>query len=351
MILRLASTQPRCLAGTHAIRRTLYGHHYCYRWHDNFAGVWVMTSFKELVNDYHKSWEYNDLRDETKVDYDYLIGQVLDTKVEGKSLRHQDVKKLTTKMCKTAYDIWCQRGIHFANKTMAVARVVYNHGLRMEMVSSNPFNSVRRRTPKSRTTLWEKDHVIQLLDFAYSDFSTRNLGLIAHMAYEWCQRVGDMRLLKWSNIDMEHKRVHILQSKRRAEVYLPISDDLYAMLEQQMEDFGFQEYVAPRPNPIRGSYEPYTKYKMSKHGRSLIRAAGLPDTLRLSDLRRTGTTEMVQAGVGIGQIMSVTGHANPQSVKPYIKNTFDAANYALTKRNSRGKSTLDAAQEEDTYYV
>jgi len=310
-----------------------------------------MTSFKNMVGDYYSSYEYNDLRDETKADYQYLLRQVLDTRVEGESLRHVAVNNLTTKMCKTAYDIWCQRGIHFANKTMAVARVVYNHGLRMEMVSSNPFNSVRRRTPKSRNTLWEKDHVVQLLDFAYSDFNTRNLGLIAHMAYEWCQRVGDMRLLKWSNIDMEHKRVHILQSKRRAEVYLPMSDDLHEMLTQQHEDFGFQDYVAPRPYPINGEYLPYTKYKMSRHGRSLIRGAGLPDTLRLSDLRRTGTTEMVQAGVGIGQIMSVTGHANPQSVKPYIKNTYDAANYALTKRNQHGTSTLDAEQEEDIYYV
>ena len=217
----------------------------------------------------------------------------------------------------------------------------------MEIVGSNPFNAVRRRKPQVRSTLWSKDDVVKLLDFAYREFETRNLGLIAQMAYDWCQRVGDMRLLKWDNVDFEHKRVHILQSKRRAEVYLPVSDELLEMLEQQREDFGFQDYIAPRPYAIGGKYEPYTKYKMSKHGRTLIRNAGLPDTLRLSDLRRTGTTEMVQAGVGIGQIMSVTGHANPQSVKPYIKNTYDAANYALTKRTSHGTSTLDAEQEKD----
>ena len=300
-----------------------------------------------MVGDYYSSYEYKELRDETKANYEYIIRQVLDTKIDGQNFGRVDVNKLTSKMCKLAYDEWCERGIHFANKAMAIARVVYNHGLRMEMVSRNPFNAVRRRTPKSRTTLWEKDDIMLLLDTAYSDFSTRNLGLIAQMAYEWCQRVGDMRLLKWDNIDFDEQRVHILQSKRRAEVYLPISDDLMDMLTQQHEDFGFQEYVAPRPNPIDGKYEPYTIFKMSKHGRALIRNAGLPDTLRLSDLRRTGTTEMVQAGVGIGQIMSVTGHANPQSVKPYIKNTYDAANYALTKRSSHGKSTLDAANEGD----
>ena len=306
-----------------------------------------MTSLKEMVDDYYSSYEYNDLRDETKADYKYLISQVLDTRVEGQYLRQVDVKKLTTKICKLAYNIWCDRGIHFANKTMAIARVLYNHGLRMEIVGSNPFNAVRRRKPQVRSTLWSKDDVVKLLDFAYSEFETRNLGLIAQMAYEWCQRVGDMRLLKWDNVDFEHKRVHILQSKRRAEVYLPVSDELLDMLEQQREDFGFQDYIAPRPYAIGGKYEPYTKYKMSKHGRTLIRNAGLPDTLRLSDLRHTGTTEMVQAGVGIGQIMSVTGHANPQSVKPYIKNTYDAANYALTKRTSHGTSTLDAEQEKD----
>ena len=306
-----------------------------------------MTSFREMVGDYYSSYEYKELRDETKANYEYIIRQVLATKIDGQNFGRVDVNKLTSKMCKLAYDEWCERGIHFANKAMAIARVVYNHGLRMEMVTRNPFNAVRRRTPKSRTTLWEKDDIMLLLDTAYSDFSTRNLGLIAQMAYEWCQRVGDMRLLKWDNIDFDEQRVHILQSKRRAEVYLPISDDLMDMLTQQHEDFGFQEYVAPRPNPIDGKYEPYTIFKMSKHGRALIRNAGLPDTLRLSDLRRTGTTEMVQAGVGIGQIMSVTGHANPQSVKPYIKNTYDAANYALTKRSSHGKSTLDAANEGD----
>ena len=310
-----------------------------------------MTNFVDMVSDYKLSHEYKELRAETKSDYEYLLGQITDTKVGGRVFGKMDVNKLTSKTCKQAYDIWCERGIHLANKAMAIARVVFNHGMRMELVSSNPFNAVRRRTPKSRTVLWDREHIVQLLDTAYGDFRTRNIGLIAQMAYEWCQRIGDMRMLRWTSIDFSKKRVHILQSKRRAEVFLPIEDDLFEMLQQQHEEFGFQEFVAPRPYIVNGSYEPYTMYKLSKHGRALIQAAGLPDTLRLSDLRRTGTTEMVQAGVGIGQIMSVTGHANPQSVKPYIKNTFDAANYALTKRKKHGKSTLDAEQEEDTLYV
>mgnify|MGYP006242575735 FL=1 len=58
----------------------------------------------------------------------------------------------------------------------------------------------------------------------------------------------------------------------------------------------------------------------------------LPDELKLMDLRRTGVTEMVDSGVPMGQIMSVTGHTNVQSVKPYLKHTFESAKNALNTR-------------------
>jgi integrase len=156
---------------------------------------------------------------------------------------------------------------------------------------------------------------------------------MVQMAYEWVQRMGDMRTLKWDNIDLEAKRCDLEQSKRRASVTLPISDNLCEMLKEQHDDFGFQEYVAPVVKPQDGVYLPYTKQKLSKVGRKIIRTANLPDNLWLMDLRRTGTTQMNEAGVSMGQIMATTGHANPQSVKPYMNHTFAASTAALETRN------------------
>jgi len=133
--------------------------------------------------------------------------------------------------------------------------------------------------------------------------------------------------------------LNLQQSKRRAIVHLPISEDLLAMLVEQREAYGFQDYVTPYPTAIRGSYEPYSLYKLSKVARKVMNLCGLPDELRISDLRRTGTTEMVEAGVSMGQIMSVTGHANPNSVKPYMKNTYASAENALTTRKKYAIST------------
>ena len=276
----------------------------------------------KLVDNYYSSYDYRNLRDETKSQYKYFINVMLNTKVEGSGLCQQNCDKLTTRVAKHAYNQWCEKGIHMANHIMSVTRIVFNHGLRDGLCVTNPFSNIRRRTTERRKTVWGREDVRKLLDTAYSDFSTRNIGLIAHMAYEWCQRLGDMRLLTWDDIDFESQTVYIEQSKRHADVHLPISDDLFSMLKQQEEDFGFQKYVAPRPYAIQGEYRPYSLQKLPLHGRNLMDAAGLSKELRLADLRRTGVTEMVEAGVGMAQIMSVTGHANPDSVKPYMKNTL-----------------------------
>tara|TARA_S200002703_G_scaffold159248_1_gene172040 strand:- start:1385 stop:2308 length:924 start_codon:yes stop_codon:yes gene_type:complete len=307
----------------------------------------MMSQLTELVDDYYKSYDYRNLRDETKKQYQYFISVMLNTEVDGQFLSTFDYTSLPTRVAKVAYNQWCEKGIHMANHVMSATCIVFNHGLRMEMCVINPFANVRRRTPERRKTVWGRDDIQRFLDAAYSDFSTRNIGLIAHMAYAWCQRLGDMRLLEWESINFDKQTVQIEQSKRKADVHLPIDDDLCDMLKQQEEDFGFQKYVAPRPYAIQGEFRPYSLHKLPTYARRVMDDAGLPQELRLSDLRRTGTTEMVEAGVGMAQIMSVTGHANPSSVKPYMKNTLKSANLALTERRIHATSTSTAAKESE----
>jgi len=144
-----------------------------------------------------------------------------------------------------------------------------------------------------------------------------------------------MRELTWDCIDLADGTLTMTQSKRRAQVKIPIQDDLLTILRQQYDDFGWQKYVAPNIHAKSGNgFKSYSVYTLSHAARRMMQDAGLPQELRISDLRRTATTEMVEAGVGMAQIMSVTGHANPQSVKPYMKNTLTSAKQACTLRNT-----------------
>ena len=292
-----------------------------------------MRTVQQLVDKYYTSNDFSMLRDRTKKDYQYFLGVMCD------SFGDVNFDKLSSKQAKHAYEEWVMRGISFANHICTVSSIVFRYAIDMEYAQINPFASVRRKTSPQRKVVWTEDDVRQFLDTAYGEFQWRSIGLIVHMAYDWCQRLGDMRLLTWDNFDFANRKLSLEQSKRRSQVTLPIEDDLYDMLIHQEQDFGFQQYVVPRTMPVQGQYQPYSIERLSKAGRAVMREAGLSEELRLMDLRRTGTTQMVEAGVSMGQIMSVTGHSNPQSVKPYMKNTYASANNALTTRKAYGKST------------
>jgi len=291
-----------------------------------------MKTINELVDVYYSSNNFSMLRERSQKDYRYFLSVLVEEFGEC------DYQSVTSKQAKHSYEAWVKRGISFANHVCTVASLVYRYAIDMEYTVVNPFASVRRKTPIQRKVVWAEADITNFLDTAYSQFEWRSIGLIVHMAYEWCQRLGDMRMLRWSNIDLENSKLFLEQSKRRAQVTLPIGEDLHEMLTQQEQDFGFQDYVAPRVLAVQGAYHPYSVERLSKVGRLVMREAGLDDTLRLMDLRRTGTTQMVEAGVPMGQIMSVTGYSNPQSVKPYMKNTYASANNALTTRKSYVKN-------------
>jgi len=297
----------------------------------------------DLINFYYLSNDFNMLRDTTKVDYRYFLTIVHQT------IGYRKYKEVTPKVAKQAYEKWIERGISFANHAATCASRVYNYAIQMEHAEQNPFAKIKRKTAKQRKKVWEHKDVIKFLDVAYSEFEYRNVGLIVQMAYEWCQRLGDMRNLTWDNLDLKKQQLTLEQSKRRSEVFLPISDNLNAMLLEQKADFGFQDWVVPHPQPKKGMFNPYTMERLSKVGRRVMRIAKLPEELRLMDLRRTGVTQMVDKGVPLPQIMSVTGHTHVSSVKPYMKHTYDSANNALTMRDVSVQSSVTSNIESDIH--
>ena len=301
-----------------------------------------MVSINDLVQLYYRSNDFDMLRDTTKNDYKYFLGVV------SASVGNEKFTGFTSRKAKWAYEEWVRRGVSFANHVATCASRVFNYAVEMEYAIQNPFTSIKRKPEIKRKVVWKHEDVLKFLDVAYSDFTTRNIGLIIQMTYEWCQRIGDMRTLEWEDIDFDDKVLTLEQSKRRAEVFLPISDDLMSMLHEQHKDFGFQRYVAPHVTPTRGVFYPYAMQRFSKNGRAVMRKAGLSERLRLMDLRRTGVVQMVDKGVPLTNIMAVTGHANVASVKPYLKNTYTSANEALTQRNVSVQSNTVSNIESDT---
>lgn len=291
------------------------------------------ANLDSVVSYYLNSPKFLRLSSKSQKEYEAQLKSVVSTVVEGgKQLGSMKVRYIKLRHISDAYEQWLNVGVRTANMRVACLSAAWNYAMQKEVVDHNPIKLLDRVNNKPRRVKWERDQVKLFLSTAYGDFKWRSIGLIVHMSYEWGQRVGDMRLLKWSNLDLDAQRLDLTQSKRNADVHLPISNNLTKMLLQQREDFGFQQYVAPRTKPQAGSYTPYTLEEVSGLLNQVKEHAGLPDHLTAMDLRRTAITEMLEGGVDMAGIMQVSGHRNPNSVKPYMLNTFSGASKALSAR-------------------
>lgn len=289
---------------------------------------------KKLVSFYERSPRFAALSSKTQYDYSAHLHHACATTVEGnKTLGGLRICEVKVRHISNAYERWLSKGVRTANYRKAALSAAWRYAMQKEVTDRNPINLIDTKPSKPRRTKWTVDQVKTFLDVAYSDWDYRSIGLIVHMAYDWAQRVGDMRMLTWDNINFKDKRMDLTQSKRGADVHLPIGDNLLAVLEIQRQDFGFQPYVAPRVYPRHNVYSPYHTREIYKLINEVKDKANLPHELKAMDLRRTAITEMAEAGVGMTGVMQVSGHSNPQSVKPYLVNTFSGASAALAKRN------------------
>jgi len=283
---------------------------------------------RDVVVEYWGSDAFRKLGSASQKDY-YDCLMVINDDVGSTSM-----KRLSVYLMQRCYKLWLDRGIYRANKIAAIMSILINWSKKNGISMENPMPLIDKIPNPQRTVMWEPEQVNKFLTTAYSEWKWRSIGLIVQMAYEWGQRVGDMRMLTWAAINFDKKRCDLVQSKRGAEVHLPISDTLMHVLKQQHETFGFQVLVAPQVQPSDGSYKPYSKEMLHVHVNAVLEAAELPNYLTAMDMRRTAITEMVEAGVDITQIKQVSGHTNINSLTPYIKHTYTGASEALAQRQA-----------------
>lgn len=289
----------------------------------------------QLVEFYLNSNHFARLTGTTQKQYETHLGYALATRVDGKRLEDYQASSLKAQHTNQAYQQWLQVGIRTANYRKAALSTAWKYCMRFDIIDNDPIRLIKTETDQPRKVKWTRDQVTQFLSTAYSDFRWRSIGLIVHMSYECAQRVGDMRVLTWDKVDLDAQRIDLTQSKRGADVHLPIPEALTAMLQQQKEDFGFQTYVAPKTTPVAGAYVPYPVDQIDDAINEVKDAAGLPKNITAMDLRRTAITEMVEGGADLAQIMQVSGHRSPDSVKPYMVNTYTGAKNALAKRGQK----------------
>ena len=78
--------------------------------------------------------------------------------------------------------------------------------------------------------------------------------------------------------------------------------------------------------------KPYSKDLLVKYFARVRNRAELPKHLQLRDLRRTGATEMAEAGCTEDELRAVTGHQSREILATYVRPTVKLAQSAQNKR-------------------
>ena len=167
---------------------------------------------RDVVVEYWGSDAFRKLSSASQKDY-YDCLMVINDDVGSMSM-----KRLSVSLMQQCYIVWLKRGIYRANKIAAIMSILINWSKKNGISIENPMPLLEKTPNPQRTVMWEPEQVNKFLTTAYSEWKWRSIGLIVQMAYEWGQRVGDMRMLTWAAINFDKKRCDLVQSKRGAEL-------------------------------------------------------------------------------------------------------------------------------------
>jgi integrase len=281
-----------------------------------------------LIAFYKGTNEWSKLKDNTKSLYLLMIRTALDSRIGESKLLFKDylARTITPTHADKLYDIITKQvSRHRAVHTVKVLRKIWFVGKRHSKVQSNPFEKMGLKGLKSRTTLWSPEQVKTFIATA-DDMNKGSVGTLALLCYDLCQRPGDMRQLTWANYD--GNAFEFVQEKTGQRVNIPGSPRLVERLSNLPTNRNEEDPIVICEATKKG----FDRRLYSKWAATIRQEAKLPRELKLSDLRRTGATEMAESGCTEDELRSVTGHQSRDVLSIYVRPTDKLAATGINKR-------------------
>lgn len=283
-----------------------------------------------LISFYKQTNEFKKLTPNSQRLYQLMIKSATELRIGQSNLRfgEMQVKNVSPTHSDKLYmalknDVSEHRAVHVCK----VMRKVWYVGKRHGKVQSNPFERMGLAGLDSRAVLWEPDDVRKVMDVSDKN-GFQSISTLTLLCYDLCQRPGDMRQLQWKHY--KNGVFRFVQEKTGTEVTIPASPRLMQRLDPLIS--ADDDYIVV----CETTGKPYDRFLYMKYFRRLREMAGLSDQLQLRDLRRTGATEMAEAGCTEDELRSVTGHQSRDVLRIYVRPTQKLAAAGIMKRFGNG---------------
>ncbi len=195
---------------------------------------------------------------------------------------------------------------------------VFESALENGIIAKNPTLSIKIRVPEVRQAVLNATEADRLLTEAK---------LVNHRFYPvWAlalftgMRSGEMYALKWSDIDLENKRIYITKAwsnksglghtKNQRNRVVPVSDELMKLL-REIKAKDKEDFVLPR-------IQEWTDGSQADVLRQFCKLIGIT-SIKFHDLRATFITQLLLKGVPLAQVMAIVGHSQLHTTTRYLR--------------------------------
>jgi len=139
-------------------------------------------------------------------------------------------------------------------------------------------------------------------------------------------RHSEILQLRWQNIDTSGRSITVYGSKTDQTRYLPLTDSLFAIITRQKKR---DQFIFNQGGQITPKF--YAMLKRACEAVGIAYGSNVPNGFVLHSARHTFVTRLLQAGVDLATVQSLSGHSDRTMALHYAHATEQSKRDAMSK--------------------
>jgi integrase len=211
-----------------------------------------------------------------------------------------------------------------ANRALGVLRSMIRWGIRLQLCKSDPTSGIRRFPVSSRSRFMNTEEIGRLLKSL--DNAAENIRLFVLIVLATGCRRSEARNIKWSDIDLNHRRWTKPRTKNGHWHVVPLPSQLISHMNHYHRQGQWVFYGE--------NGQPWSLAGIEKAWGKVRKNCNLND-VRIHDLRRTAASHMAINGENLSTIQKMLDHSSLQATAIYARLNLDALDDALQRNADR----------------
>lgn len=188
------------------------------------------------------------------------------------------------------------------NRDIATLKHAFSKAVEWGYLRTSPATRVKKlKEPTGRTRYLTKEEAAKLIRQCNA-----SLRFLVLAALSTGMRLGELLALRWEDIDMSNRSIHVINSKSHLDRHIPILDELFKVLEA-IKDRQVSVFTNESGEPYRFIHKIFN---------GAVRRAGIKD-FTFHDLRHTFASWLVMAGEPLYNVQRLLGHSTITMTQRY----------------------------------